>query len=180
MAVGAGGVANRCHTTGNIALTDDGHGTADIVCTAVGEDGQWSISLVPSVERAALNNLLQLMRNGFVGILLAREPRASNYGIAVADHHREGAGFVQRLCILSGKGCKLANGGVLFKNDLALAIGVNFERVALANTHGSSNFLGDNNTPEVINSSNNSGSFHIYYLASRGEACLSCDRFVNL
>ena len=80
--------------------------------------------------------------------------------VTVTDDHRFAAGFVQDVRILGGKGGQFADGGIFFKDDLTVVAGKNFQWVALADAQGAADFLGNDHTTQVIDSSNDSGSFH--------------------
>ena len=69
---------------------------------------------------------------------------------------------MERFGILCGKGGQLADGGVLLEYHLTVAVGKYFQRVSLADSHGSSYFLRDNDASEVVDPSYNSGCFHNY------------------
>ena len=43
-----------------------------------------------------------------------------------------------------------AHQGILFENDLAVPACINLQRVALADTHGSADFLGNDHAPEIV------------------------------
>ena len=64
--------------------------------------------------------------------------------------------------ILRGKARELTNGRVLFENDLSLAVGVDFQRITLADAHGASDLLGDHHAAEIVDAAYNSRCFHLY------------------
>ena len=113
----------------DIALADDGHRAADIVALSVGGE-ILAVASVMGVEIAALDDPLQISREGFVGIFLFGNTCTGDDGVAIADGDGETAGFVKGLGVLTREGGKLTDGGVLFEDDLALAIGVDLKRVS--------------------------------------------------
>ena len=123
-------LGDRRHTADDVALAYDGHGAADIVVFAVGDDGQPLTALAPHIQRSALDDGLELVGQRLVDVLLARHARAGDDGIAVADDDRKRACFVQRLGVLPRKRRQLADGRVLLEYDFTFTVGVNFERVA--------------------------------------------------
>ena len=64
--------------------------------------------------------------------------------------------------VLHGKHRQLPDRRVFFEYDLALAVRIYFERVALADTHRASYFFGNNDSSEIVYTSDNTGSFHFY------------------
>ena len=84
------------------------------------------------VKPAPLNDALKVRGQGLVGILLLGDARAGDDGVSVADGHVKPAGLVQRFCVLTRKGGQLPNGGVFLEDDLALAVGVDLQRISLA------------------------------------------------
>ena len=56
--------------------------------------------------------------------------------------------------------CCRENLRVFFEDDLAVVAGENFQRVTLADAQGAADFLWNDHTTQVIDSSNDSGSFH--------------------
>lgn len=70
--------------------------------------------------------------------------------VPVADGGGEPGHFVQDLGVLPGVAQDLSHGGVLLKNDLALAAGVDFQGVALPNPHGPPDFFGDHDAAQVV------------------------------
>ena len=104
--------------------------------------------------------LLEGRGNAAFQQLLFRDTGGGDHMVTVTDDHRFAAGFVQDVRILGGKGGQFADGGIFFKDDLTVVAGKNFQWVALADAQGAADFLGNDHTTQVIDSSNDSGSFH--------------------
>ena len=69
---------------------------------------------------------------------------------------------MQSIRILRCKALHLSYGRIFFENNLPLAVGVYLERVALAYSHGSSYFFWNNDSSEVVDTTDYSRGFHIY------------------
>lgn len=130
VAFGGVGIRDRCHTANNVARTDDGHGAVDKKAAAFREDVDGISTVAMTVERSLFDDLLQLLGECLIVIFFFRDSRAGDDGVTVADNDREGTHLMKRIRILRRKGRKLTDGGVLLKNNLALAIGINFQRVS--------------------------------------------------
>ena len=70
--------------------------------------------------------------------------------------------FATVLGQLACEGAQLAHGRIFLEDDLAVAVGVDLQRIALADAHGPSDLLGDDHAAEVINTAYNAGCFHIW------------------
>ena len=82
-------------------------------------------------------------------------------GVAVAHGGDRPGGLVQRIADLHGELGQLAHRGILFKNDLPVGVGVDLQRVALADAHGAADLLGDDHAAEVVDPAHDSGCLHI-------------------
>jgi hypothetical protein len=133
--------------------------------TAVTDDADGLGVPVVGMEAAGFHELFHGLGQGFVGILPLGDPRAGNDGVTVANGHGQSAGLVEGLGVLPREGGQLSDGGILFKYDLPLAVGINFQWIALSDAENPADLLGDHDTAEVINSSDNSGSLHIYKIS---------------
>ena len=71
------------------------------------------------------------------------------------------AGRRQSFRIFPGEGAEFTDGGVFFQDDFALAIREDLEGTALLDPEGAANFLWDDDPAEVVDSPNDSCSFHI-------------------
>ena len=128
--IGAIGIgADRGDAAHDIALADDRHGAADIVALPVGGE-ILAVAAVVGVEATTLDDRLQIGGERLVGVFLFGNTGAGDDGITVADSDGEAAGLVEGLGVLTGEGGELSDGGVLFKDDLALTVGVNFEGIS--------------------------------------------------
>ena len=83
--------------------------------------------------------------------------------VSVGNHHRMPTHLKEYFRILSGKFRKLPYGRIFFKYYFAVVISKYFQRVALADSHGTTNFLWYNYAAKVINPPHNSGCFHIWH-----------------
>ena len=81
--------------------------------------------------------------------------------IPVTDDHGESAGFVKHFGVGAGKVGKLPQWRILFENDLAIVVGVDLQGVPLADAHGAADLFGDDDPAEVVDSSYDSGCFHL-------------------
>jgi len=138
----------RDHASRNVALGNDGHKTADGEVRAVGHRN--GIVFVADIKLAGLNDFLHLVVQLPLQHFLFGNAGAGNDHISVADGYCQTAGFVEGFCVLGGKLCHLPDGGVFLEDYLALAVGENLQGVALADSHCSSYFFGDNYTTEVV------------------------------
>lgn len=141
---------HRYDASGNIALRDNRRGTADITSLRVGGDRQLFPALAVLVHASAVGQLSDVVGYPPFGKALLRKSRNGNYRVPVAYRDAQPADAVQRLGILERKITELPYRGVFLENDLAFAVGEDFEGVALAYPHGSSYFFGDDYTAEVV------------------------------
>lgn len=141
---------HRYDASGNIALRDNRRGTADIASLRVGGDRQLFPALAVLVHASAVGQLSDVVGYPPFGKALLRKSRNGNHRVPVAYRDAQPADAVQRLGILERKITELPYRGVFLENDLAFAVGEDFEGVALAYPHGSSYFFGDDYTAEVV------------------------------
>lgn len=123
-------VGDRCHTANDVARTDDRHGTAYTKVASVCQNGNGLVVRSVAIKGAGFDDLLQLFGKLLVVIFLFGHTRAGDDRITVADHDRQRTHLMERFRILRGKRRKLSDRGILFENDLTLAVGINFERVS--------------------------------------------------
>lgn len=102
------------------------------------------------IDAPPLHQLRRLRREGLSHQLALAAPRDGHHRIPVGDGCGKVRAAAERVAELRRKVLQPADEGILLKNDLPVTRRVNLQRVALADTHGSSDFLRDNDAAEVV------------------------------
>ena len=117
-----------------------------------------------AVAASLLHQLLQLGGVALFQQLALRRARHRDDGVAVR-HGRDVAGVLaDGLAQLRRDRLQVPHRRIFFKNHLAVLLRVDFQRVALADTQGTADLLWDDDPPEVVNTSDDTGCFHILLL----------------
>lgn len=70
--------------------------------------------------------------------------------VPVGNEHRKTGGAIQHLAILRRNAAKLADRGILLKNDLPLVTDKDLQRIALTNAHGPADLFGNYYSPANV------------------------------
>ena len=134
----------------NVAGGDDGRRRkGGLVNSLNGEEELFALAAA-AVNRPAVHKVLQLRRDTPFQKLLFRETRGGYYVVPVANDHRASANFKKNFGVLPGELGQFADGRIFFKNNLAVIVRENFQRVALADTHRAADLLRNHDPPEVV------------------------------
>ena len=138
------------HAAHEIALGDDRRGHADVI--PVGGVGrmQQHVAGLMAVAAAQFHQLLELLRAALVGQLALRHAVDGDDRVAVADRGDMPGVFADRLADLPGELAEIAHRGIFFKDDLAVLLRIDLQRVALADTQCAADLLGDDDAAEVV------------------------------
>lgn len=136
------------HAAEHVALGEDGRGDGDGVALVGVDDRQRAA--VGRILPARAHELFKLAADAPVEQLALAAAGHGDDRVAVAHGGDAAGGLVQRVADLRGELGQLAHGGILFENDLSVGVGVDLQRVALADTHGAADLLGDDHAAEVV------------------------------
>jgi len=139
--------AKRCNASCNVALGDNWHKTAYGISAVNNAD---TTGFRGVIKLTVFNERLRFHSDLAVNILTLGEPGARNHNVTVTDHHRETAGLVESLRVLTRKLCHLTNRGILLENDLAFVVCIDLKGVAFADAHGSADLFGNYDTTKVV------------------------------
>lgn len=142
--------AHKEHTAQYVALGQNGGGAGHKILAPVVAYRHRLVACLVLINLAALHNLLQLRGDPLVRQLPAGQARHGDAGIPVGDHGDLAGGLVQSLAHLAGEVAQAAHQGILFEDDAAVLVGIDLQGVALADTHGSADFLGNDHAPEIV------------------------------
>ena len=150
------------HAAADIALGDDGDGDRNAEFIVVGADGQSAVHAKMAVGDTLVHDLTELETHALVGKLALAGTRYRNDGVAVADDGSVVGGFFKALAKLLCKVGQLPDRRVFLENQLSVLIGEYLQRVTLTDSHRATDFFRYNHSPKVVNSSHNTGCFHIF------------------
>ena len=144
-----------------IALGDDRRRDAEMVPLDGLGGTKACVACAIAVALALLHDLLQLGGVALFQQLPLRRTRNGNDRVTVGDRRNMTGVFPDGLADLCRKALQLAHRGILLENNLPVPLRINLQWVALADTEGAANFFGYDDATEVIDASDNAGSFHI-------------------
>ena len=154
-------VGDEQHRAQHISLTQHGggHGGGErlVVLTDAGHGAQPG----EVVDAALRHELFQLIGDGLAQQLPLAGACHGDDGVPVGDSGGKIGAAAQRVAELDGEVLQPADQGVLLEDDLAIPCGVDLQRVALADTHGAADLLGDDDTSQIIDPAHDPGCFHI-------------------
>ena len=136
------------HAAEHIALGEDGRGNGDGVALVRVDDRQRAA--VGRVLAARAHELFELAADAPVEQLTPAAAGHGDDGVAVAHGGNAAGGLVQRVADLRGELGQFAHRGILLENDLPVGVGVDLQRVALADAHGAADLLGDDHAAKVV------------------------------
>lgn len=149
---GGGGlfVAQKGHRPRHVAGGDDGHGDVDVARRALAGELAVLGAAGVQIDAAGVHQLFQRDAHPLLQALFAGGAGGGDDAVPVADDGGAGKVFLQHLGVLGGEGGHLADGRILFEDDLAVAGGENFQRVPLADALGAAYLLGDDHPPQFV------------------------------
>lgn len=115
-----------------------------VIALAHGEGGVASAALV---DAAPVHELLHLRGEGAADEVALVGAGGGDDAVAVGDDGGELGGTGEDVAELGGKVLQPADERILLKNDLAVPRGEDLQGVALADTHGAADLLGDHHPP---------------------------------
>ena len=142
-------LADKQHTAHHIALGYDrcGDGHAEFLLAVGNRD---TAAAVEAIGAAPLHDVLKSCGDALIHKLTLSPAGNCDHRVPVADCGDSVGGFVQAVAYLRCKVGQLADGGVFFENDLAVLVGVNLQRVALADAHCAADLLRNDDPAEIV------------------------------
>ena len=153
--------ADEQHHAQQIPLGEDGGGHVGDQLVAAVADGDGVSPAVILVDAAAFHDLLQLGGDALAQQLPLAASGHGDDRVPVRHGADAAGGAAHGLAELPGEILHAAQQGILLKNHLAVPAGVNLQGIALPDTHGAANFLGDDHPAKVVNPAHNSSCLHI-------------------
>ena len=141
-----------------------GAATAAAYCPALSETG--SLPGAVLIDAALLHDLLQLRRKVLAQQLPLPGPGYGHDAVPVGNSGGEIRVAGQGVAELGGEVLQSADEGVLLENDFPVPCGVDLQRVALTDTHGAADLLGDHDPAQVIDAPHDPSCFHLYTSSS--------------
>ena len=115
----------------------------------------------------SLHDLLQLVGERFLpSSSRFPAPATATMRVPVGDGGGEIRVAGQGVAELGGEVLQPADEGVLLENDFPVPCGVDLQRVALTDTHGAADLLGDHDPAQVIDAPHDPSCFHLYTSSS--------------
>ena len=147
----AGEIRHHDYRSYRVALADDGgHYSRIILVRAVNHrHGVASVGL--HYEKPLfVHELLQPVADALFLELLSGRAGHGDDVVLVGDEHRRAAGLGQGLGVLGREVPQLSDGRILLKNNLAVPLGEDFQRVTLADTEGAAYLFGNDDSAQVV------------------------------
>ena len=142
--------ADEEHEPQRVAFGNDGRSDERAVAVERLGDIDAALARRGAVDAASFHDLLKLGADALADEVAPRAACRGDNAVAVGDGDRRASRFAQRFAKLRGKLVHAAHKGIFFENDLSVLARVDLQRVALADTHGAADLLGDDNTAEVV------------------------------
>ena len=142
--------ADEEHQTQQIALCQNGggHGGGEGIQSLRDRNGPLVSAVL--VNLAAFHDLFQLRCDALAHKLPLAAAGHGDDGVPVGDGADAAGGAAHGLTQLGGKVLHAAQQGIFFENHLAVPAGVDLQRVALSDTHGPPDLLGDDHPAQVV------------------------------
>ena len=139
--------AKQQHRTNGLAVGDDGGEhlgrVAALLLLAGHGDGLAAGLAVDGHGLPVGDGGFQVVADGLIPQFLLADAAGRHHLVTIDDARDVPQGAEQRLRVILGEGGHFADGGVLLEDDLAIPVGVDFQRVALADPQGPANLLGN-------------------------------------
>ena len=134
----------------HISLGENRGGAGHQVGVAALTDGDGGGALLVLIDLAAFHDLLQGGGDLLVGQLPPARTGGGNAAVPVGDNGDLAGGLVQGFAHLAGEVAQPAHQGIFFEDDPAVLIGIDLQRVALPDSHGPADLLGDYDAPQIV------------------------------
>ena len=149
------------HQSQQVALRQNGGGYVDRqVFHAVGH-GHGCAAGLKAVDAAVFHQLLQFGGDALAQQFPAAAPRHGDDGVPVGDGAELAGAAVHGVAQLGGEVLHAVHQGVFLEDDLPVPVGINFQRVSLPDTHGTTDLFWDHHPPQIVDSADNARCFHI-------------------
>ena len=122
--------------------------------------GHGAVPALGAVQPARLHQPLQVAADALFQQLAAVHPRHGDHGVAVAHGGGAPGGAAQRFADRPREVRQLPHRGVFFEDHPAVLLGVDLQRVTLADVQRPADLLGDHDAAEIVDAAHDSGSFH--------------------